>query len=405
MFRDRGLASIRRADNGILLLDTGLVPLTNRIVRVRVRENGRIVGRSKVPSNSDVESAEGRILQARDSIFEEELFYELVREARVMASQGVTTRQNEVQISVAGERDILLDLVDVEEEDDAEPVSDYQDILAEGLSHLIHILLSYSHRQNLRRRMQIPPPLTPKKKQIPEYQLLRPTMAYLQHSSHVQWLQSFLADIYGVLNSAGLNCEYSTALFSSARPPQEGTFSTPRAESLIEQLLQPLETTATSKLIVPNSKLMTKIHTNLTGPPFGTNYEFSVNLASFHDIKPTSRIGLRDDLSAIITHMILLDIVSAISISSNNSQQHPLKWEAVYPHHGELLASSPTADTIKKMKITVSRDMLKLQTHYVRGTGNYGPQESWQGAEESFTWGGAESEKSSFMDIVAQVSN
>lgn len=426
IFRDRGLASLRRADDGSLILDQGLLQSKTRTVRVRVREGGRITGRSKPPkptSNYHIESVEGRILQARDNIFEEELFHELVREARVMASQGVTTRQNLIQLPVSDEQNILLDLVDVDAQDsppdDAEPASDRDNVLAEGLAHSVHILLSYAHRQNLRRRTQIPPPLTPKKKYVPEYQLLRPAMAYLQHHSHVIWLQSFLRDIYDVVKSSGLNCGYTAAPFSSVKVSRTDS-STPRVEAIVEQFLHPLESTFSSTLVARNSSFKVKIRTNLSGPPFGTNYDFSISMPNFPDVKPPARVGLKDDAAAIVTHLILLGVVSAISsyrpkneTTQDSEKQASLTWESTYPHHGELLTFSPKMRLNKKMKVTLSRHEMTVTTHYVRGIiekagfGDEGPDKDSQ----SRTWTGVPRDSTvsqirqpSLMDFVAEAS-
>ena len=256
-------------------------------------------------------SVEGRVLQARDDIFEEELFYEIVREARVLGSQGVTTQQNLVRLPIMDEKDVMLDFVDYssdgEWEDKGPDLRHGEgDDLAEGLSHLIHILLSYSHRQNLRRRTQIPPPLMPRKRHVPEYQLLRPVMAYLQHSSRVQWLQSFLTDLF---KSTG---GYSVAPFSSAR--EENLWS-PRVESLVEQLiLQPLESTVTCDLTsrfkpdtAAAASFELKIHTSLSGPPFGTRYDFSVSVPSRYNVRPFLRVASKEDASAVITHLAELE--------------------------------------------------------------------------------------------------
>lgn len=193
-FRDRGLAALRRADDGSLVLDKGISPSKPRAVRVRVKQDDRITGCFVLSQLASVEgdSIESRILQARDTLYEEELFYELNREARVMASHGVTTLHNLIQFEISEGLYIMFDLVDLDElsdQADSETRTHEHDILAEAVAHALRILLAYSHRQNLRRRTQIPPPLTPKKRPVPEYPLLRPIAAYLQHSHHVRSLE------------------------------------------------------------------------------------------------------------------------------------------------------------------------------------------------------------------------
>ncbi|GFF84954.1 mediator of RNA polymerase II transcription subunit 17 [Aspergillus udagawae] len=414
IFRDRGLAALRRSEDGALILDKGLVPTKAKTVRVRVKDHGIITGCSKPYRSAaqDPDSIEGRILQARDTLYEEELFHELFREARIMGSQGVTTRQNLVQFSVSEEQDILLDLVDPDQEayvDGEETKSEEHNVLADALAHSIRILLCYAHRQNLRRRTQPPPPLSPKRRHIPEYQLLRPIMAYLQHSFHVRWLETFMKDMYGVLQSAGLSSSFTAIPYSSVNLFNIDR-SVPKVEGLIRQFLLPLESTFSADLLTPQSSFKVKTRTNLSVPPFGTHFEISLNLPHYPDVHPPNRIGLHDQAATIITHFIMLDIVAAIesqtsqasSIAKTEAKSVP--WEATYPHHGELLAISSDGKQ-KKMKVILSRDELIVQTYDVQGAERYSratPETT--PALQTHTWKAGPTTAPSLMEYVAAVS-
>ncbi|GFG03379.1 mediator of RNA polymerase II transcription subunit 17 [Aspergillus udagawae] len=414
IFRDRGLAALRRSEDGALILDKGLVPTKAKTVRVRVKDHGIITGCSKPYRSAaqDPDSIEGRILQARDTLYEEELFHELFREARIMGSQGVTTRQNLVQFSVSEEQDILLDLVDPDQEayvDGEETKSEEHNVLADALAHSIRILLCYAHRQNLRRRTQPPPPLSPKRRHIPEYHLLRPVMAYLQHSFHVRWLETFMKDVYGVLQSAGLSCSFTATPYSSVNLSNIDR-SVPKVEGLIRQFLLPLESTFSADLLTPQSSFKVKTRTNLSVPPFGTHFEISLNLPHYPDVHPPNRIGLHDQAATIITHFIMLDIVAAIesqtsqasSIAKTEAKSVP--WEATYPHHGELLAVSSDGKQ-KKMKVILSRDELVVQTYDVQGAERYSratPETT--PALQTHTWKAGPTTAPSLMEYVAAVS-
>ncbi|OJJ50756.1 hypothetical protein ASPZODRAFT_137898 [Penicilliopsis zonata CBS 506.65] len=377
IFRDRGLYSLGRADDGRLILDKGVVSTRARTVRVRIRENDRLIGRSKLvsTSSSNPESNDNLILQARDTLYEEELFHELVREARVVANQGVTTRQNLIQFAV-GEQEILLDLVDVDqaiESENTEQCSGQQGQLAQAIWHSIHILLAYSHRQNLRRRSQAPPPLSQKKRHLPEYPLLRPIMAYLQHNAHVRYLESFLRDVFGVLKSAGLKCNFVSCPFSSVRLPRPNSAGS-KVENLVQGFLSPLESTFTASLLNPRSSFNVTIRTSVISPSFGTSYDISIQLPKFPDVQAPTNMGLKEEVTAALTHFIMLDTVAAISMyrpklpePPSQVPQEPLTWEATYPHHGELTGSSPAKKPSQRMRITLSRAELTAETHPVRG--------------------------------------
>ncbi|KAF4253314.1 hypothetical protein CNMCM8714_006496 [Aspergillus fumigatus] len=414
IFRDRGLAALRRSEDGTLILDKGLVPTKAKTVRVRVKDRGIITGCSKPYRSAaqDPDSIEGRILQARDTLYEEELFHELFREARIMGSQGVTTRQNLVQFPVSEEQEILLDLVDPDQEvyvDDEATKSEEHNVLADALAHSIRILLCYAHRQNLRRRTQPPPALSPKRRHIPEYQLLRPIMAYLQHSFHVRWLETFMKDVYGVLQSAGLSCSFTATPYSSVNLSNINR-SVPKVEGLIRQFLLPLESTFSADLLTPQSSFKVKSRTNLSVPPFGTQFEILLNLPHYPDVHPPHRIGLHDQAANIITHFIMLDIVAAIelqtspALSISKTEAKSVSWEATYPHHGELLSVSIDGKQ-KKMKVILSRDELTIQTYDVLGLERYSraAPETTPGLQ-THTWKAGPTTAPSLMEYVAAVS-
>lgn len=380
VFRDRGLASLRRDEDGALLLDEGSIPSKARFVRVRVIQNGRLSGSSKSTRSTfnGNETIEERILQARDTVYEEELFHELVREARAIASFGVTTRQNLIQIPASDDLEILLDLVDTDE-DTPEPehdISQQGTSLAEGLAHTIRILLAYAHRQNLRRRTLLPLPLTPKTRSVPEHQLIRPALAYIKHMSHVRWLQSLLKDLFGVLQSAGLKPPaYTSSVFSTARRRQ--TSPVPAVETLVGQYLTPLLSTFNGKILTPRGSFSIAIHTNLSSPPFGTSFEVSFNMPKYPDLESPGKLSHREEVEAAITHLLLLDVVFTVSSNSglpqpeSDEDQAKRTWEAIYPQHGELLIPSKS-EKRKKMKIALSRHELSLEIYVVRcidGTG------------------------------------
>ncbi|PYH42861.1 mediator of RNA polymerase II transcription subunit 17 [Aspergillus saccharolyticus JOP 1030-1] len=412
IFRDRGLAALRRAEDGSLLLDKGLIPQRARTVRVRVRTQKQYTGCSKVSwSLPSEDSIERRILQARDTVYEEELFHEMVREARILGSQGVTTRQNLVQVPVSEDQEILLDLVDVDQGEPAETEThtNEHDTLADAVAHSIRILLAYAHRQNLRRRTQPPPPLSQKRRTIPEYQLLRPVMAYLQHTAHVRSLETFLNEMAEVLKSAGLRCEITAAPFASVRLPQAPS-SAPKVEALVRPFLMPFESTFTGNLITPESSFCVKVRTSTVAPPAGTFYDLTVNLPHYPEVKPPSRIGLQNEAAAALTHLILLDIVSSIARTGAKPPMDEagkgLSWEVAYAHHGELRALSRSGNN-KKMKVSLSREELRVETWPLHGVGVPRREEDQSAQLRSQSWrsGSSEPSRPSLMEFVHEVSH
>ncbi|KAL3443781.1 RNA polymerase II mediator complex component SRB4 [Aspergillus insuetus] len=405
IFRDRGLAALRRADDGKLVLDKGLIPRKAQGVRVRIKQQDRIIGCSKVcrPSQ-DAASIESRILQARDTLFEEELFHEMMREARILGNQGVTTRQNLVTIPVSEEQEILLDLVDWDQDHALEEAgsSSEQNALADAISHSIRILLTFAHRQNLRRRTQPPPPLAPKRRPTLEYQILRPVMAYLQHKSHIQWLETYIAKLRRVLEAAGIRCDFNATQFSSIGVLQPSHL-VPKVESLVGVFLAPLESTFSGTLITPQSSFRVRIRTNPTIPPVGTFYDISVNLLQFPDVQPLNRVGLQEEVAQAITHFVMLDIAAAISLQ-NQEGSGKVPWEVAYPHHGELLAVDTTGQS-KKMKVSLSHEELNIQTYSLSRADGFANPGAAKSALLSHTWKpDTPGPQPSLADFVAQAS-
>lgn len=380
VFRDRGLASLRRSEDGSLVLDKGLIPSGARFVRVRVKQGSHISSSTRPCSTSNnAESIENRILQARDSVFEEELFHELVREARSMANSGVTTRQNLIQVPASEDLEILLDLVDADDEtlDADEDSTATNRILADGLAHSMRILLAFAHRQNLRRRTQVPPPLTLKKRTTPEYHLLRPALAYFQHLAQLRQLESFIREIYGVLRSSGLDIpELTTKKFTNGLSPPSSSSAT-QLEALVQRFLMPIESVLRGNLSTPDSFFSVTIRTNLSAPPFSTYYDVSLNFPTFSDVKSPGHLALRNEVEAAVTHILLLDVVSSISSherpSPNEDSDTTSKaWDAIYPHLGELLLSGSSPESHRKMKVVLSRHELSLSTYLVRSIDGLG---------------------------------
>ncbi|KAJ5219543.1 hypothetical protein N7468_008747 [Penicillium chermesinum] len=367
IFRDRGLASLRRSADGALLLDKGLIPAGSRFVRVRVKEGSNISSSSR-PSeqnSSNPDSVEYQILQARDSVFEEELYHELVREARAMAPSGVTVRQDHIRVPASDDLEILLDLVDSNDESlgCGRNSSDSENLLADGLAHSIRILLAFAHRQNLHRRTQIPSPLTGKKRPNPEYPLLRPALAYFQHLSYVRRLESFLRDIYGVLHKAGLETPDFTISSFINESKNPGHPAPPTLEVLLQNSLSPVKSVFRGDLLSSGSSFEITVRTTLLAPPLGTAYKVTVNSPA-PDFKSPGPLGLREEVEAAIIHILLLDVRPA----DEDQKATPAEghfWEPVYPHLGELvLAGQPRK--YKKMKVSLSRHELSLSVHRVR---------------------------------------
>ncbi|KAI9782595.1 MAG: RNA polymerase II mediator complex subunit [Geoglossum umbratile] len=297
-FRERGLAALRRGEDGNITLDQGIASSRIKTVRVRIRRSKAITGASAIPDQpkpEDSTSIENLILQARNSVYEEELFYELSREARQLANQGVRTIDDTIVLSIGETTQILIDLIPIDEaaSTDSEqllPPSDTSDgDIAQGIALALRILLSYAHRVNLKRRSQLPPPID-RKRPIPPHFILHPILAHLLHQQALRALKCLLDSLVAPAVAAGLQASYSLSTYtnctSPAQPPMpmatqkaRNIATTTPADAVVDRFKDRLESTATIHF-PGNQTLVLETHTALHIPILGTEYVITTKPAN-----------------------------------------------------------------------------------------------------------------------------
>jgi mediator of RNA polymerase II transcription subunit 17 len=121
-------------------------------------------------------------------IFEEELFFEIVREARLLMSHRVSIEDGKVRVAIQDEI-IEIEHIDpsVEEDDEEQETGEQSNVRADLITDAFHILLCYAHRRNLAKRQSIPQPISSKSKPMstPLF-ILRPILVHLQHENIIQ---------------------------------------------------------------------------------------------------------------------------------------------------------------------------------------------------------------------------
>jgi mediator of RNA polymerase II transcription subunit 17, fungi type len=186
---------------------------------VRVQVGGTETGSSPLPQPAAEDALiEALILQARNTIFSEELWHELNRETRTLGAFGVRSEDDTLIWPVSDTRNIILDLVPLSDSDQNISTSGPDNTLAEGILLSLNLLLSYAHRQNHHRRTQPPPPISSEKRRQLPYGLLRPLLNRLQHQEALLQIRHLFRTLCQVLKSASVTPEPSYSMTQTIFP-------------------------------------------------------------------------------------------------------------------------------------------------------------------------------------------
>lgn len=320
LFQKRGLVALRTNEDGSIKLHRHITA-AQKTVRIRISRHDQITGSCRLPSvasaiDSDDE-LEDLVRRARDSLFDQELYHEMVLEARHLLPFNVTLRDDILHLPLGPQSDtgdlheVLVDLVSVDESTLPSAGISTDDGLAELVAVVLRLLLSHAYYQRLRRRSQIPVPLTEQKRSNPPHAIIRPLLSHLHHHNAVNQLRTFLERVAKVLHSAGLTVQFDLAAYSTQVKLNEiisPTKTSPVNESIIHALIhvlsQPLQSTATFTLpsinVTKNKKaeehtISIDIKTLFAQPSSGVEYVFSLPTAM-------TKIILGPDPTAFATH-------------------------------------------------------------------------------------------------------
>ena len=371
-FGNQGLAALRRSPGGDILLDQGSASTGPKAVRVRVEGGGgKTTGSSAMPSlDGDEPSIERLILQARNTIYEEELFYELGREARLLANQGVRMIDSTIVLALSDTR-ITVDLLPLEDESSAVAEASGDAALAEGIATTFRILLSHAHRQNLRRRSQIPAPLTERKRATPPYWILRAVLTHLLHRSARSAVHGVLHALVAMLEQAGLDGSFGKDEASEEGLAGKATASRAMVEQTVERFVERSETSF--RLTLPAAATARiRVRTQLHPPSFGS--EYLVSTEGKHAMEKSMVFSSMPDMLDYLHHLTTLAVVAEIAALSVT----PTPWTRS-AQLNELQTVLPTVARGKRMLVRVSAGRLELRWSWMDGNA--------AGLEQGHVWG------------------
>ncbi|OAP55220.1 hypothetical protein AYL99_10920 [Fonsecaea erecta] len=363
-FRDRGFALLRQADDGSIVLDRQIGLKQRRRLGVYVVRNGVKTGVFDFQPHGPVNVTElNRDLNSyRNAIFEEELFYEIYREARLVANQGITTRSQSVEIDVGGKYHLLL--VSSTQTEDVPSANAEDNLIAQLVAVSLRLLLAAAHEQNLTKRSQKSLPMTLKARPTPEYALLRPVLAHLRHRAEAGAFWDKCKTLLGAFKRANLPNSVSveasnTAVFQALK------IDTPN--TILSDLMLPVKTCFRIHMTAGRS-LQIGLATFLGPPLFGSRYEISSIDFGFVTI-PLSRHETSDEALLFVRRVLSLDLVahsetlivakqSVTRLESNQSKR--IGWTVSHPHNGEL-SLYDAHEAIEKLQVTVQPEVIGVK--------------------------------------------
>lgn len=362
-FHDRGLAALRRDAEGNVDLDRGVRSSKDRVLRVRVLNQGKPTGsHGKIPDHVfDAAPVETLILNARNSIYDEELHHELHREARSYTNHGIRCIDDKILLPFTDEKEIEIDLLSSTQDETSINIDLSDNLVAGSIGILLRVLLSHAHRQNLRRRSLPPPRITENKTPRPVHAILRPIVENLQHRSALNSLQKFLNQVSEPLLAAGLKLgiEEPTSPYHLKTPLTTTTApSISITEAFINALTSHLQSSITIHLPSGLTTVKLEVHTSLQHPPWGTILQSTILLSQSgstiagipQSMKTTSAAALEGH----ILHLVQLDTLSLLASSRDIGDN----WTIVSPHAGLLGRTNKSSGIRDRISISLGKDHL-----------------------------------------------
>lgn len=314
-FSRKGVAALNASEDGSIVLERG-IGSKPRAMRVLLRRYDKTIGASKLPAFLDDEETtlESRIRHARDSMYDEELYHEIIREARTLKSLGVSMRRNEITFNPKVEYginvpEVAFELVTLDEvmTPSSSVSSGDEDSLAQAIALGARMLLTHAHRDRLKKRSEVPAPMSGSgKEERPMLPILRPIMSLILHHRALLQTKKYFARLKSLFSTAGIDTTICEPLFkfSGDEDPKSTT-----AESLVENLLQPWKSDGS---IVIEHVLITPISIKLQlETTLSRNYGTLFTLTSPN--QHTFTFDSLDDLQSAADHALSLALAKGLT--------------------------------------------------------------------------------------------
>ncbi|KAF2724895.1 hypothetical protein K431DRAFT_281371 [Polychaeton citri CBS 116435] len=275
-FSGRGTAALNSDADGNIVVERG-VWSKPKILRVVLKRGGVVVGTTKrlLSVDSAETSLDTRMRRARDSLFDEELYHEMLRESRVMISFGVRTTGSSIKLSTdtndpGRASQLSFELVPLDDPLISSVPERDQDSFSQACLVLARLLLSQGHRDRMRKRTNVPQPLTDRKDDRPALPILRPILTFLLHRSALLGIEGYLSDADKLFGSACVDISGQRATLGVANLADAAGLG-----GLTRMFLQPWISEAIVTIAAPDSEsssIKIRLETFVGRNAFGTTY-------------------------------------------------------------------------------------------------------------------------------------
>lgn len=390
-FRARGFALLQQDGNGDLEFDSRIPPKQVGPIRFVVKRNGVETGSFLTPVIADSTGSDmnSQLVRARDSLFEEELFYEINREARLIANQNVQTQAKAVEAFISEDFSIKI----------LQPGSRYNhnssgtdDELAQFVALSSRFLLTAEHTRSLARRSQGPAPMLLSPPGIPEYAILRPIITHLRH----QDCMAQISKLYGSIASS----------FEQAGIPLSISIEQKLADTDVTSQVSILRGPARSSLTLNfNSErtITIDLETFLGPPTYGTIYKSEGIKHSFGQTPQTEMHDL-DEVKEFLEHELGLELVSVVEEIGKGNKTDDLNWSLARPQSGDFLIKKGDKKVGKISVIVEVGKLIMDMAHTGRAASNKKARFVWT---EKGCWSSIETSdstsKKTLKDIVGEI--
>lgn len=227
-------------------LDCGRLGGVSERLVVTYERDGAVTGRSVLPAHTtDDAPLEARVLEARNTIFSQELWHELRREARTLAAYDVKLVGSRLTCAVDASSSVCVELVPLGLEAEDQPQLP-DNAAAESVSLALHVLLSYAHRRNEHTRTRPLPPHLARSRGPQTHALLRPIIARIVHTRSTEACVQHLGALVRALQRARLPTSFilktpPSMVVDLLDPALRGPNQSSVSPSLIRNMLQPID--------------------------------------------------------------------------------------------------------------------------------------------------------------------